>query len=91
MVKVRPCWPLARGWRRVTNLGGNQLIVVCVYACCRRVAAVALPPSRRRCNVAAVALPPSRRRRPVAAVAVLVAATLVVIVATAVAAVAAAS
>jgi len=23
MVKVRPCWPLARGWRRVTNLGGN--------------------------------------------------------------------
>ena len=23
MVKVCPCWPLARGWSRVTNLGGN--------------------------------------------------------------------
>ncbi len=32
MVKVCPCWPLARGWRQVTNLGGDQLIVVCVYS-----------------------------------------------------------
>ena len=45
MVKVRPCWPLARGWRQVTNLGGNQLILACVYARRRCVAAVALPPS----------------------------------------------
>ena len=45
MVKVRPCWQLARGWRRVTNLGGNQLIVVCVYACCHPIAAIALLPS----------------------------------------------
>ncbi len=69
MVKVRPCWPLARGWRRVTNLGGDQLIVVCVYARRRCVAAIASPPSRRRRRVAAVVLPPSRCRRRVAAVA----------------------
>jgi hypothetical protein len=48
MVKVRPCWPLARGWRRVTNLGRNQLIVVCVYARRRCVAAITSPSSRRR-------------------------------------------
>jgi hypothetical protein len=51
-VKVRLCWPLARGWRRVTNLGGNQLIVVWVYARHR----FALPPSRcRRCLTAIAA------------------------------------
>jgi hypothetical protein len=75
MVKVRPCWPLVRGWRHVTSLGGNQLIVVCVYARRRRVAAVASLPLRRRRRVAAV----------------LVAASLIVVVATAVAAVATAS
>ncbi len=32
MVKVCPCWPLARGWIQVTNLGGNQLIVFRVYS-----------------------------------------------------------
>ena len=77
MVKVLLCSLLAQGWRGVTNLGGNQLIVVCVYA--------------RRHRVAAVASPPLRHCRRVAAIAILVAITLVVVVATAVAAVAAAS
>ncbi len=48
--------------RRVTNLGRNQLDVVCVYARRRCVAAIALPPSHCRRCVAAIALPPSRRR-----------------------------
>ena len=78
MVKVCLCWLLARGCRRVINLGGNQLsVVVCVYA--------------RRCRVAAVVSPPSRRRRCIAAVAILVAATFVGAISTAVAAFAAAS
>jgi hypothetical protein len=75
----------------------NQLIVVCVYARRRRVAAGASPPSRRRRCVAAVALPSLRCRCCVAAVlvavlvAILVAATLVVVVITLAAAVASAS
>ena len=69
----------------------NQLIVVCVYARRRCIAAGASPPSRRRHRVAVVALPPLRCRLVTVLVAVLVAPTLVVVVATAVAAVASAS
>ena len=63
MVKVRPCWPLVRGWRQLTNLGGNLLIVVCVYAHCCRVAAVALSSLHHRRLIVAVALPPLHRHR----------------------------